>query len=202
MLEPFNPITVTPLRPFGPLPPWGASLVLTGGLLDRAGMVTVAFRLQGDLANLDLPRAPAATASVRGDQLWRRSCFECFLAATGEEGYCEVNFCPDGCWNVYRFPGYRRGMSEVADASLQLKIAGDLESLDLAARFRLPEEFCDRRPLQAALSAVLLHGDGARSYWALAHLGDEPDFHDRRSFLYRVPEFAEKGGPSMPRGVW
>ena len=79
-------------------------------------------------------------------------------------------------------------MEEIADASIQLEIEGNRDSFELAANFLLPAELQERRPLQAGLSAVLLHGDGMRSYWALAHRGVEPDFHDRRAFLCEVPE--------------
>jgi hypothetical protein len=40
--------------------------------------------------------------------------------------------------------------------------------------------------LHAGLSAVIESADGALSYWALAHGGDRPDFHDPASFTMRI----------------
>jgi hypothetical protein len=48
---------------------------------------------------------------VRRDQLWRTTCFEAFLRASGEDGYQEWNFAPSGDWAAYDFAGYREGMS-------------------------------------------------------------------------------------------
>ena len=39
----------------------------------------------------------------------------------------------------------------------------------------------------ATLSAVLEEKDGTKSYWALAHGGDKPDFHDPGCFVARLP---------------
>jgi len=36
---------------------------------------------------------------------------------------------------------------------------------------------------RTALSAVIESADGTRSYWALAHPSDKPDFHHPDSFL-------------------
>ena len=37
------------------------------------------------------------------------------------------------------------------------------------------------------LSAVLEEKDGTKSYWALAHAADKPDFHDAGCFVARLP---------------
>jgi hypothetical protein len=41
-------------------------------------------------------------------------------------------------------------------------------------------------PWELGLSAVLEEKDGAKSYWALAHRGDKPDFHDAGCFTARL----------------
>ena len=175
-----------PFSPFAPLPPWGASLALGGGLLCQDGKLTVVFHLHGDLGNLDLPTCRKAGAPARSQQLWHRSCFEVFLARSDQEQCCEVNLCPDGCWNIYRFTGYRCGMSEPPQASARLAVAAGEKTLTLAATLALPAEFGCRPPIRAGLCAVLLHRDRTRSYWALTHPGSQPDFHDRRGFLYSL----------------
>ncbi|MDX9732083.1 MAG: hypothetical protein RBT63_09960 [Bdellovibrionales bacterium] len=41
--------------------------------------------------------------------------------------------------------------------------------------------------LALGLTAVILeHGDDKPFYWALAHMGERPDFHIRKSFSYRL----------------
>ncbi len=41
-------------------------------------------------------------------------------------------------------------------------------------------------PWQLGLSAVLEEKDGTKSYWALAHGGEKPDFHDPVCFAARL----------------
>jgi hypothetical protein len=173
-------------------------------------MVTLRYHLRGSLETLDLPLEPAKAELSglsaqtklmplwykaplsRRHHLWRRSCFECFFAVCGEEGYDEVNFCPDGCWNHYRFSAYRRGMSEVPGAAVHLSVEANHEVLTLTATISLDTMADERLRLEAALTAVLLHRDGTRSYWALSHSGIEPDFHDRRGFLLDLPGLGHK----------
>jgi hypothetical protein len=40
---------------------------------------------------------------------------------------------------------------------------------------------------QLGLSAVLEEKDGTKSYWALAHPGEKPDFHDAGCFAAHLP---------------
>jgi hypothetical protein len=37
------------------------------------------------------------------------------------------------------------------------------------------------------LSAVLEEKDGTKSYWALAHPAEKPDFHARNCFVAKLP---------------
>ena len=48
-------------------------------------------------------------------------------------------------------------------------------------------ELAQAASIDAGLTAVIETIDGARSYWALAHGGDKPDFHDLATFALRVP---------------
>lgn len=182
-----------------------------------AGMVTLRYYLRGSLDTLDLPLESVkaelsglsaqtkcmplgyTASSLRRNHLWRRSCFECFFAVSGEEGYDEVNLCPDGCWNHYRFSAYRRGMNEVPGAAVQLSAEANREDLTLTATISLGTMADERLRLEAALTAVLLHRDGTRSHWALGHCGREPDFHDRRGFLLDLPGLGQKAPlPDVP----
>lgn len=202
--------TSRPLRPFAPLAHHCSNLELSCNVVRIAGMVTLRYQLCGSLDTLVLPLGPVKAelsglaaqtkriplghraSSSRRHHLWRRSCFECFFAVSGEEGYDEINLCPDGCWNHYRFSAYRRGMNEVPGAAVQLCAEANREVLTLTATISLDTMADERLRLEAALAAVLLHRDGTRSLWALGHCGREPDFHDRRGFLLDLPGLGRK----------
>ena len=104
----------------------------------------------------------------------------------GQESYTEFNLSPSGEWAAYRFEGYRQGMAnlDVAEASIESPVrAGDAwrirAFLDSAA-------FEGLGPGLASLSAVIEERDGTRSYWALAHPSDKPDFHHPDSFVLEL----------------
>jgi hypothetical protein len=146
--------------------------------------------MEGDLDRIALPNL---VSSSRRHELWRRSCFEIFLAAEGDCGYWEGNFCPSGDWNIYRFTDYRQGMTEeerVARPSCRTtKLPRRLEVVvDLDLRCLCP----DFAPLAAGMACVVLETDGRVSYWALDHGREKPDFHDRRCFSLSLPEISAR----------
>lgn len=143
------------------------------------------YLLSGDLENILIP-SPANEPSRR-DNLWKSTCMELFAARRGSDSYFEVNLCPSGHFNAYAFTSYRAGMAPLSVEKIthhqllknpnQLEIAFELTSdsvLDLGP-------LCD-----IAITAVIEHKDGTRSYWALAHKNDRPDFHRRDSFLLNL----------------
>ncbi len=89
----------------------------------------------------------AARAPQQRDELWRRTCCECFARREAEAAYLEFNFSPSGDWAVYRFEGYRRGQSrpELAQPGITLHALGPGQ-LRIQARAQLP----DAPPLAAA----------------------------------------------------
>ncbi len=148
----------------------------------RAGGTHLAFRFEfeGDMDRLLLPDAGNA---ARRDGLWEHTCCEAFVASRSG-GYAEFNFAPDGSWAAYRFASYRD--REQPDPVLPPPVI---------TTQRKPEIFI----LEAMLSSVAVVGsgagvriglavvaeetDGRRSYWALAHEKEQPDFHQPGSFL-------------------
>jgi hypothetical protein len=97
----------------------------------------------------------------RTDELWRTTCFEAFLAA----------------------PGYREGMRNAdvphspyirMEDNLTWWAVGATIAVDAGAEWRL------------GLSAVLEEKGGTKSYWALAHGSEKPDFHDPACFAARL----------------
>ena len=169
--------------PHGPGCP---QLEIKGEISLQAHTLTLDYRLTGDLAGLDLP--PANHPPQRRDELWRHSCFELFIAASGQPGYHEFNLSPSGNWNCYRFSGYRQGMqSETALAALPFTITNTADQLELQLSLDLSQLYPASDSLDIGITAVVQQNDRL-SYWALAHPGKQPDFHHRHSFVLTVGE--------------
>lgn len=147
--------------------------------------LSVRYALAGDIGQIVVP---GWVARSRADELWRTTCFELFIRKPAGEGYFEFNLSPSGQWAVYRFDAYRSGMADqdgveirnlerlVDDRSLVLSVILDLDRLGLGdGAFRL------------GLSAVVEERSGEKSYWALAHPSDKPDFHHPDSFVLELP---------------
>jgi len=126
---------------------------------------------------------PRAAEPARADDLWKTTCFEAFLRALGEHGYREWNFAPSGQWAAYDFTSTREGRSEADAADPYIRVEDNLTWWALAASIAVPAD----TNWELGLSAVLEEKDGTKSYWALAHGGDKPDFHDPGCFIARLP---------------
>jgi len=132
-------------------------------------------------------RLPAPAEPTRADELWKHTCCELFLLNPVDGTYVEFNFSPSGRWAAYRFDGYRNGMRdlEVRRPHISASVPGD-------PHFHLRVDFEDpalRNPVpwQAGVSAVIEEADGTKSYWALAHGKENPDFHDAGAFAINLP---------------
>ena len=129
-------------------------------------------------------RLPGFAGTGRADNLWQTTCFELFVRNSNDNGYREFNFSPSQRWAAYRFEGYREGMAQ----------------LDLAAGPQIVTESGDELFVQTVwlaradvanvvaigLCAVIEELNGRKSFWALAHGRDEPDFHDPACFALPV----------------
>jgi hypothetical protein len=140
------------------------------------------FSVIGCIAGIVIPE-PAAP--LRANNLWRSTCFEIFVRASGQTDYREFNFAPSTQWAAYEFDAYRANMREAslpAAPPIMMKAEGDRLvceiklSLDLAA-----EQY------QLGLSAVIEEKSGRKSYWALSHPGGAPDFHHDTCFAAHLP---------------
>lgn len=116
---------------------------------------------------------PAVGQLNRADDLWRTTCFECFLGHADGSGYVEINLSPSGQWNSYHFDDYRAGM-RLADEITVTDIGGAYPELTATVNFPALTEAGD---LLLGLSAVLENRNGERAYYAIGH-GQNPDFHD------------------------
>jgi hypothetical protein len=124
-----------------------------------------------------------AAEPERADELWKTTCFEAFLRPLGKQNYREWNLAPSGQWAAYDFTATRTGMSEGEAADPYIRVEDNLTWWALGASIAVPAD----TNWELGLSAVLEEKDGAKSYWALAHPGDKPDFHDPGCFVARLP---------------
>lgn len=133
--------------------------------------------LRGDMQRLSLP-APGEPR--RADRLWEHSCFELFAAAA--PAYREFNVAPDGAWAVYDFSAYRQPLVGPA-VELAPRVSQDYRPLQWRFTMQLPLAAIPAGTRRLGLSAVLESLEGERAYWALAHHGETPDFHDPEVFI-------------------
>ncbi|HEY0340900.1 MAG TPA: DOMON-like domain-containing protein, partial [Steroidobacteraceae bacterium] len=121
--------------------------------------------------------------------LWQQTCFEAFIGIDGSPGYYELNFSPARQWAIYRFNGYREGMSPT-DVTVppELDVRRCDDRLELEAVIRLSElAMLDvGRTLKLALTAVVQDNSGTLSYWALKHAPGKPDFHHADGFVLEL----------------
>jgi len=121
--------------------------------------------------------------AVRADELWQTTCFEAFLRSVGSNGYREWNFAPSGQWAAYDFAATREGVTNADAAAPYIRMEDNLTWWTLGATVSLDAG----REWEMGLSAVMEEQDGTKSYWALAHPGEKPDFHSPDCFVARLP---------------
>jgi hypothetical protein len=151
----------------------------------EAGGLALGYRLTGEITELLLPEtAPCEPA----DELWRHTCFEAFIAASGSPAYREFNFSPSRQWAAYAFTDYRqRAVSYAPSLAPEIALHSSPDGLELDAW--VPAELLpEGRDMYLGLSAVIEARDGSLSYWALTHPATRPDFHLRAGFTVRLPE--------------
>jgi hypothetical protein len=153
---------------------------------EEPGILVFQYSLDADLSRV---RIPLSGAGSRADALWRRTCFEAFVASADDPGYHEFNFSPSFDWAIYRFSAYREGMSpaEIGRAP-EISVRRGDDGLELQSVVRLGHlaDLRDARHLRIALAAVIEDENGRLSYWALRHAPGKPDFHHPNGFALEV----------------
>jgi hypothetical protein len=128
-----------------------------------------------------------ADRPLRKAGLWEETCLEFFLAAKDSPQYWEINLSPSRHWNVYRFSDYRKGMEEeAAFTSLPFRVERRKNFFLVDVDFPLDGIFAAGTPVKAGISAIIKLKRGKRTYWALRHPGQKPDFHLRDSFIAQL----------------
>jgi hypothetical protein len=126
---------------------------------------------------------PEARDPSRVDGLWKTTCFEAFLRPLGEQSFREWNFAPSGQWAAYDFSGYREGSANADIAAAPyVRFEDNFTWWALGATIGVDAD----TDWELGLSAVLEEKDGTKSYWALAHTADKPDFHAPGCFTARL----------------
>jgi hypothetical protein len=169
------------LVPFAQGKPLNVSI---SGTFSRDGtMLYVQYLLAGDLWEIVMP-APAIKP-CREDELWKRTCFEFFLAKDSQPEYWEVNLSPSGDWNVYKMDAYRRVgfQTEPLVHGVAITTQSKPDVFTLTAAVDLDRLLQIEESVIVAIAAVLQTRDGRETYWALTHPASQADFHLRESFI-------------------
>ncbi|OYW49704.1 MAG: hypothetical protein B7Y36_02045 [Novosphingobium sp. 28-62-57] len=139
--------------------------------------MTLRWRVEGAQALV----VPPFAGRDRADGLWQTTCFELFMKPVGGEAYAEFNFSPSQRWAAYDFSGYREGMAERAmprDPVCTPRRGQSVLIFDVA----LPAAALPSLPAAYGLTAVIEEEGGHKSFWAMAHREDRPDFHHESCF--------------------
>ena len=128
---------------------------------------------------------PGFAGKGRADELWRTTCFEIFLKPDGGDAYCEFNLSPSERWAAYDFRAPRDGMADrpvPREPDSTMRQGSSFAIFDAAIPVgALPDTAC-----AVGLTCVLEEEGGIKSFWALCHPQDEPDFHDPACFKARL----------------
>jgi len=155
--------------------------------VERVGAVlSLRYELHGQLGLL---AENPFLERVRTDELWKTTCFEAFIAGDMAERYHELNFGETGAWAAYSFDGYRGDMRDTP-VTPETDFYGESYGFFLVrARidYASQPDLAGRGPWMLGLTAVIEEADGTKSYWALHHPRDEPDFHHAGGRILELP---------------
>ena len=151
----------------------GPVKVVTVHFASREAELWLRFVVEGAVEAVCWPKA---VEPVRMEDLWMTTCFEAFVETP--EGYVEFNLSPSGAWASYAFDGYRQGMRPADQTVIVAGLDGADDQVALEGTIVLP---AGARRL--GLSAVIQAEGGGKTYWALAHPSERPDFHHPESFV-------------------
>ncbi len=151
-----------------------------------AQKLLIVYDIHGDIDALVIP---AKVKPSRTSGLWESTCCEAFARYPGTPGYTEFNMSPSNRWAAYRFSGYREGMRAIAtglppeiDFAFDEHHASMRVELDLATLGPGYETLA----LHLGVAVVIEERRGPKSYWALQHPSDKPDFHHADCFAVQL----------------
>lgn len=169
--------------------------VFAGLTLSQVGFDFV-FRLEGDLKKVLCSKSSfelgVGELCLRQEGLWNHTCFEIFLKPFAlSDSYYEFNFSTLGIWDVFAFESYRN--PKVLKKSFDFELVGlkwdpvlnELGGSVMILKKDLMDQVCARKGSCFGLTAVVEDVSLNKSYWALAHSGVKPDFHQSESFILK-----------------
>jgi hypothetical protein len=160
------------------------ALCQVSGQIRRDGSV---IHLHYELKGTHSVQIPGPTAPDRRYDLWEATCFEWFVGVPGAIDYWEFNMAPSGQWNCFYLADYRQGLrEEEAIAVLPFGVREGDDRLTLELTVDLGGLIPANLPIEVAITTVVQAKTGELHYLALAHCGDEADFHLRESFQIRL----------------
>jgi len=162
---------------------------ITGQIERFNQQLSINFQLTGEIEKSAI--VPPDANPSRRNELWQTTCFEFFLGLKGSPKYWEFNLSPAGYWNIYRFDDYRQGMAEeLAFQSLPFLVKIQSDSLTLSLDLNLEAIIRPTQDLEVGITTViqskinnLISEQNSITYWALTHVGQEADFHQKKSFI-------------------
>lgn len=116
--------------------------------------------------------------------LWKSTCFEIFWKEKDEKKYWEFNLSSDLSWNIFSFDEYRQPQER---EDLNFKAINFSKKSSSPVKFYIEIDLSlsgiSVEEIQVGVTAVLEHKTQRKSYWALTHKGEKPDFHIQESFV-------------------
>lgn len=137
---------------------------------------------------VDALKVPAHLPPSRADGLWHHTCCEAFVLGGSGTGYREINLSPSSQWAAYDFSDYRHGGQSPAMPVPVISISEvPAKRFALGADIHFESAAMANAPWHLGLSMVVEEKNGGKSWWALAHAADKPDFHRAESFTLAIP---------------
>ncbi len=132
---------------------------------------------------VDALKVPAHLPPSREDGLWHRTCCEAFVLSVGGTAYREINLSPSSQWAAYDFSDYRHGGQDAAMPAPVISISEMRgKRFAIGADLHVESAAMAKAPWRLGLSMVVEEKTGGKSWWALKHSADKPDFHRAESF--------------------
>ena len=140
--------------------------------LEHGHKLNMTYVVTGDLRRINWPDEDDSE-----QELWRNTCFECFIGDANGTAYYELNQSPNGNRACYAFDDYRSGM-RTSDVMVpeQYSMAKDNHE----CRVRLAVSGTSFGRICLGLSVVLKDVTAKTHYFSLSHPPSQPDFHDRQ----------------------
>ena len=124
---------------------------------------------------------PNIESLKRADELWKATCFE-LLLADDSEAYYELNFSSSLSWNFYLLDSYRAEPKEV-ELLEEPMISCEYKNNEFHILFELESKEINFEKFKSYnIATILLTKEKERTFWAIEHLGNKPNFHNKESF--------------------